>query len=202
WDNLTIDTSALVPANSSQVTTAVDNTPFIQQGFDCLTWGAVVFSTTVPQLEFVTKGSDGSLVPQSFTYNSIPCPVIDARVDASLDSRFNVRRAINGRVTDQASDLVFDPASQPTTLDIAVGAVLLDTLALSNVAAPVPPWRPYAYEAPFSTEIQLALPGFGEFPIALTTPPNVAGCGGSFGFTLFVGPGETDVVPDPAPSPG
>jgi hypothetical protein len=47
WDNLTIDTSGLVGTNSSQITTAVDNTPFIQQGFDCLTWGAVVFSTTV-----------------------------------------------------------------------------------------------------------------------------------------------------------
>ena len=51
WDNLTVDTSALVGTSSSQITTEVDNTPFIQQGFDCLTWGAVLFSTTAqPQI--------------------------------------------------------------------------------------------------------------------------------------------------------
>src|SRR5262249_31145687 len=70
WDNLTIDTSALLGPNAPQITTAVDNTPFTQDGFDCLTWGAVIFSTTTQlQIEFITKGSDGSPVPQQFTYN-------------------------------------------------------------------------------------------------------------------------------------
>jgi hypothetical protein len=44
WTNLTFDVSNLVTPDSSSVTTAV--TPLIA-GKDCLSWGAIVFSTTV-----------------------------------------------------------------------------------------------------------------------------------------------------------
>jgi hypothetical protein len=186
WDNLTVDTSALVPANSTQITTSVDNTPFIEPGFDCLTWGAVVFSTTIElAVEFITRGSADSLIPQEFTYNSVPCPVIEAQVDSfSMRGNSGVDLSISGRVTDRASDLVYDPNSQLSALSISVGGAVLSTVQLHNRASPQPPWRPYAFEAPFSVQLTFDAPDLGDFPVQLTTPVNVAGCPGALNLTL------------------
>ena len=155
----------MVGTNSTQITTTLDNTPFVSQGFDCLTWGAVVFSTTIQslQLEFVTRGSDDSPVPQEFTYNSAPCPGIEASVDTfSMDKDSNVQVAISGKVSDQASDLVYNPADQILSLNIAVGSFLQRTIQLSNTAQPVLPWRPYAYGASFSAVLNVQALGLGE----------------------------------------
>jgi hypothetical protein len=45
WDNPTFDVSALVGGNSASATTTVDHAG--SSTFDCLSWGAVIFSTTV-----------------------------------------------------------------------------------------------------------------------------------------------------------
>lgn len=45
WDNPTFDVSALVPGDASSVNTTVDRSGL--SSFDCLSWSAVVFSTTV-----------------------------------------------------------------------------------------------------------------------------------------------------------
>jgi hypothetical protein len=45
WDNPTIDVSSLVAGNSASATTTVDHAG--SSSFDCLSWGAVIFSTTV-----------------------------------------------------------------------------------------------------------------------------------------------------------
>src|SRR5262245_22802795 len=44
WDNLTVNVSSKLLGNSSSVTTRVDH---VGSTFDCLTWGAIIFSTTV-----------------------------------------------------------------------------------------------------------------------------------------------------------
>jgi hypothetical protein len=45
WDNPTFDVSALVGGNSASATTVVDHAG--SSTFDCLSWGAIIFSTTV-----------------------------------------------------------------------------------------------------------------------------------------------------------
>jgi hypothetical protein len=45
WDNVTFDVSGLVAQDASAVTTRVDHDSFTP--FDCLSWGAIIFRTTV-----------------------------------------------------------------------------------------------------------------------------------------------------------
>jgi len=67
WDNPTFDVSALVPANASQVTTSSPLLGNEEQPGDCLTWGAVVFSTTV-------QDTDGDGIPDTVEINGMTDP--------------------------------------------------------------------------------------------------------------------------------
>jgi hypothetical protein len=49
WDNVTFDASSLVTADTFAVTTTVDHDSFTP--FDCLSWGAIIFSTTVQDFD-------------------------------------------------------------------------------------------------------------------------------------------------------
>jgi hypothetical protein len=155
--------------------------------------------------QFITQDTDhnNALIQQAFTYNSVPCPVIQARASGlSIDSQSRATVTIFGTVTDQASSLVFDPASQIQSLQITIGGTTLATVPLINSAAPSYPWQPYAYSASFSKQVTFFAPGFGEFIVELTTPLNVAGCGGYTSLTLESDVGVEDISQDSTPGPG
>ena len=157
------------------------------------------------KLQFITQdtGNNNALIPQTFSYNSVPCPVIQATAsNLSIDSQSNAAVTVTGTVIDQASGLVYDPGSQIQTLNITLGGTTLATVPLINSGSPSPPWQPYAYSASFSTQVKFLVPGFGDYPIELTTPLNVAGCGGNVSLTLHTDVGVADISPDATPGPG
>jgi len=137
-------------------------------------------------VEFVTNDG-GSLVPQSFAYNASPCPAISTDVtDVSIDSDGLARVTVSGTVDDAVSDVVSDPSLQVQSISLAVEGQHPTTVSLSNIASPVLPWRPYAFEARFSlttlVDVRPAAfwppPAVGANRLLLETSPNAAGCRG------------------------
>lgn len=156
------------------------------------------------RLQFVTRGDDGSMVPQEFTYNSVPCPKIEATVDdfyVREDGTVSV--AISGVVTDQASDLVPDPKQQLQSIDVSLEDQVLKTLDLTNTAEPEPPWKPYKFRAPFFTRADFQMNALGSVRLNLVTPQNVAGCASTATFYVSnIVPYETDITPQADSAPG
>ena len=142
---------------------------------------------TVIKMEFVTKADDGSTVPQNFFFNCVPNPVISVASDScSIAADGTVSVYIAGTVTDAASDLVDDPMKQLDTLSVYAGSELVHTINLTNNATPEYPWKPYNYEASFSTGFTIPTGGFGEYHASLETSTNVAGCASILSYDVSV----------------
>jgi len=129
-------------------------------------------------VEFVTKGPNGELWPQDFTFNCVPCPQITITASGtrlSPDGASTVI-SISGTVTDPASDLVNLPSKQLQVLDLFNGSQILGSVSLVNADTPQLPWRPYAFKANFTVTGTLPNELAGGAILALRTSQNVAGC--------------------------
>ena len=137
-------------------------------------------------VEFITN-DNGALVSQAFAFNSSPCPAIFADVtNVTIDAEGVATVTVSGAVDDPVSDVVSDPLLQVQSLSFSVEGQNPTTTQLVNTASPELPWRPYAFEAPFtiSTLVEVRPASFGP-PAAvgatrlqLQTSPNAAGCSG------------------------
>jgi protein-glutamine gamma-glutamyltransferase-like protein len=126
-------------------------------------------------IEVVTKGKDGKLVPQSFTYNSVAPPKIFAAITgSSISADGVVTLTVSGTVTDDTSDLIDDPSKQLQTLTISTPGIS-QTVNLATDAAPELPWQPYKFSSTFSQQISFTAGGPGEYPVTLTTSENAGG---------------------------
>lgn len=147
-----------------------------------------VVRVTVFDVQYKTNDEADNLVEQEFSYNSVPCPHIQATVqDCSISSDGVVSLFISGIVTDEASDLVDDPRKQVQTLTISPESQYFETINLVNAAAPELPWKPYKFEANFATRVELVTSGFGRYQVSLTTSENVAGCAAGLNYFVVVG---------------
>jgi hypothetical protein len=143
----------------------------------------------VVQIQFVTKGKNGELLPQNFSYNATPAPAIDVSVSgASVSSSGTITMTLSGQVTDRVSDLVNDPSKQLQSLSIYSSNSQVGSVSLSNSASPELPWKPYKFVAPFSQQISIPSSGIGATTVTLTTGMNVAGETASVEVPINVGP--------------
>ena len=67
-----------------------------------------------------------------------------------------------------------------------VGSEVMDSISLENTATPELPWKPYNFEASFSTEFQFVTAGFGEYRASIETEENVAGCSATLEWNMHV----------------
>ena len=120
WDNPTFDVSALVPANASQVTTSSPSSLT-----DCLTWGAVVFSTTV-------QDTDGDGIPDTVEINGMTDPANGSFVNfPAMGANPNVKD-----IFVQLDYMVAgDHTHQPSGLERIVHDALKTRLAIGQVVA-------------------------------------------------------------------
>ena len=103
-------------------------------------------------VEFVTKGPAGEFLPQSVTWNSVVPPQIEVTTASATYAANALTVSVSGKVTDATSDCTPTPGKQVATLFIT-GAPAEVQVTLNNTATPdaTDPWRPYKYEATFST---------------------------------------------------
>lgn len=144
--------------------------------------------TTIIDLQYVTKDEDGeSIIDQEYSYNSVPCPVIESNVlDCTISAAGVVTMSLSGTVTDEASDLVDEPESQIQTLEISPESQYTEVIELVNTASPELPWKPYRFGASFSTSVDVVTNGFGPYQVSLVTSENVAGCRGELTHPIVV----------------
>ncbi len=144
---------------------------------------------TIVDIQFVTKGEENEIIPQEFSFNSAPCPIIDATVNsATFTTNGTVALNLSGIVTDEASDLVDEPGKQLQALELLANGQFAGTINLINTASPELPWKPYKFKASFSTQVNLPTNGPGEYRLALITSENVAGCASSLDYLILVAP--------------
>jgi hypothetical protein len=159
---------------------------------------------TPNRLQFVTRGQDGSILPQEFTFDSVPCPRIVATIDDfNLADDGSVSVLVSGSVTDEASDIVADPAQQLQNIEVRLEDATLATLSLSNTGEPELPWRPYRFRATFSTRVDFTPDGLGSVRLNLTSSQNVAGCSATATFYVnTIVPGSTEITAQADSAPG
>jgi hypothetical protein len=125
---------------------------------------------------FITKGDQGALLQQQFSYNNVPCPVINGDITGiSIAPDGAGAVSVEGTVTDDTSDLVDDPAKQVQTLEAGLEETVQHSVSLSNAGSRILPWQPYQFIAPFSTQITFQTSLIGSFRLSLVSE-NAAGC--------------------------
>jgi hypothetical protein len=142
---------------------------------------------TIVNLQFITKGKNGELFPQEFSFNCVPNPIIEASVDScTIAADGTVSMSISGTFNDPASDLVDDLSKQIRSLDVVANRQVVQTINLTNEATPEYPWAPYQFASTFSTDISFPATEMGEYEVELCTPENVAGCAGRLPLAVSV----------------
>lgn len=136
WDNLTSNVTALVPSNASSLRTTVAWPSDATGNRDCLTWGAIVFSTTNPPLPALS-------LSQVFD-NSVTAQVSSTTGPDIMTATFTPNRG--GLSLGQAASLAgYDHLNwlNIVTKDTALSFPLLRNLAGltdHNGTLPVPPY--------------------------------------------------------------
>ncbi len=146
------------------------------------TYGSLIDEVNLALLEFVTKGSEGENIPQSFTWNSVSVPVVEI-TNASAQFTANgssVAVSIAGMVTDASSDCTPSAGKQVSSLFIEGPGVSV-TSSISNVghADPGDLWRPYSYAGEFSNNFTVQVGnGEADYTVRLSTSQNAGGMAG------------------------
>ncbi|MFH0939660.1 MAG: HYR domain-containing protein [Planctomycetota bacterium] len=140
-----------------------------------------ILKVNVIKIEFVTKNSDGEMTPLSeFFANCTPIPTISANVTNTNFSNGTVTLLISGIVKDALSDVVEDAENQVNSVDVLLDdGTVLKTIALQNSTQPELPWKPYKFEASYSTIVSFYASAPGSYAITLKTSPNAAGLTGT-----------------------
>ncbi|MFC1508714.1 T9SS type A sorting domain-containing protein [Candidatus Omnitrophota bacterium] len=146
-----------------------------------------VVRLTIIDIQFITKSPEGELVEQEFFYNCVPTPQIHASIeDYQVDDSGLVTMTISGTVTDQTSDIVSEPELQLRDITIVPENQEQYTIDLVNTGEPEYPWKPYKFQAAFSSTIQMQTHGEGDYRVVLRTSPNFAGVAAELGLSFIM----------------
>ncbi|MCX7804380.1 MAG: hypothetical protein N3A38_04225 [Planctomycetota bacterium] len=139
-------------------------------------------------IEILTRNEKGETIPLPVPFvNCVPVPTVSAEVEeASMDDRVVTLR-IKGKVADETSGVVANPANRVRNLNVLINERAANTIPLIGTALPEPPWRPYKFEADYSTIVRFRASRPGGYVVALETDENAAGNSGEGYVTVKVG---------------
>lgn len=167
-------------------------------------YGRDAVRLTVIDMQFITRGSNGELVGQQYTFNSVPTPELRVVVqNCQMDNNGLVTLDLTGSVRDFASGLVPDSSQQLQQITISPQNQETYVIDLQNSAHSEPPWQPYRFEATFSASVRLQTNNnSGEYWVSISTGENPAGVAANLMLFIIRRENEVFCIEEAATEPG